>query len=114
MIFCLSRSFCEPKPKDIEHSYQCCNSCNNRKCTNRCKDDCNTCGLVADQEFIDSLKPKVEAVEEVAIIKPKKAASKKQIVNSNIEVEKPTKRLVSEEEKREARRRRRMARKNKK
>ena len=52
MLYCYSKSFCEPKPKDFEHSYQCCNSCNNKRCTNRCKDDCNTCGLLASQKWV--------------------------------------------------------------
>lgn len=120
MIYCLYKSFCEPKPKDFEHSYQCCNSCNNKKCTNRCKDDCKTCGLVADKEWIEQMKPKSVLELKDNLVKPKKTnrVSEEETMASLLEARKQAKeekaKSSSELAKKEARKRRREARKNKK
>ena len=53
MTYCLFKSHCDKPRRDFKESHQCCNSCNSKTCTSRCKDDCNTCGLATDLKGLD-------------------------------------------------------------
>ena len=112
MIFCQDRSFCEPKPKDFESSHQCCNSCNSKSCTNRCKDDCKTCGMVVEAGWIKELK---NIYYRSSVLTQTDSKTDKNVVPRKKVEKVPEQPLVMDKEakKREARRKRRLARKAK-
>lgn len=117
MIYCLFKSFCEPKAEDLEHQYQCCNSCKNNKCTNRCKDDHKTCRLMADKTYIEELERKSNMAFGSNIQdRPKKIiVDKNDVAMVETKPENIKSSLTDKEiAKRESRRKRREARKNKK
>lgn len=114
MIFCQYRSFCEPKPKDFKSSYRCCNDCTNRTCTNRCKDDCKTCGVVADVKWVEEMEARYSS--KLVFQKPEDKVKTEAKPNNNKPKVESKKSLDSEDKKardREARRKRRLARKAK-
>lgn len=108
MVFCLYKSSCEGRPRTGESIYQCCNSCNNKTCTNRCKDDCNTCGLLADKSWVQKFT--VEQTKVSLPVKPRKPRTEE--IEREEALAKAQEELRSAElAKREARKKRREARK---
>lgn len=113
MLYCLFTSSCENTPRDFEHQHQCCNSCRNKSCPNRCCDDHKNCRLAADKSWIDSNvnKNSITQVES----KPAVVHGVKAKVEQDDEAFIKAQAELREKElaKKEARRRRREARKEK-
>ena len=102
------------KPKDFKSSYRCCNDCASRTCTNRCKEDCKTCGVVADIKWVEEMEARYSS--KLVFQKPEdkvKTGGKPKNSKPSVEVKKSLDPEAKKARDREARRKRRLARKAK-
>ena len=113
MLFCLFTSSCENIQKDLEHQHQCCNSCKNKSCPNRCHDNHKTCRLAADKAWVDSEKSKqlMPSPEVKPSAQPRSRAKEVEVDEAFVKAQAELR--AKEQAKKEARKKRREARKDK-